>query len=325
VRFKIVGTGSALPERVLANSWFEQHLDTSDQWIRTRTGIRERRFAEPGESTSDYAARAGAAALSAAGIAPAEIDLVVLATTSPDVRIPATANFVVHRLGLTRAYAYDLSAACSGFIFAMANADAQLRAGMGRTALVIGADLYSALVDMTDRGTCVLFGDGAGALVLAPSEGADGAGIVRSVLHSDGSHAEILGCRGAGTAGRTAQAAAAHRCIHMEGPLVFRLAVERSCRAIAEVLEAEGLRPEQISRIIPHQANLRIIERIARHFDYPMERIEINLDRYGNTSAASIPTALDQAVRAGRTRPGDLVMLVAAGAGFNSGAVLVKF
>jgi 3-oxoacyl-[acyl-carrier-protein] synthase-3 len=325
VRFKVVGTGSALPGRVLPNSWFERTLDTSDEWIRTRTGIRERRFAEPGESTGDYAARAGAAALETAGLAPGDVDLVVLATTSPDVRIPATANFVARRLGLKQAFAFDLAAACSGFVFALANADAQLRAGMGRTALVIGADLYSALLDMTDRSTCVLFGDGAGAVVLGPSERADGPGVVRSVLHSDGNQVEILGCRGAGTAGRSSQAAAAHRSIHMEGPLVFRLAVELSCRAIAEVLEAERLRPEDISRIIPHQANLRIIERIARNFDYPMDKIEVNLDRLGNTSAASIPTALDQALRAGRVRPGDLVMLVAAGAGFNSGAVLVKF
>jgi 3-oxoacyl-[acyl-carrier-protein] synthase-3 len=322
----LVATGMAIPKRVVPNSWFAQRLDTSDEWIRTRTGIRERRFAEPGEQTSDYASRAALEALARAGVAPGEVGLVVVATTVPDMRLPATANFVIRRLGLEKAYGYDLSGGCSGFLFALAGADAQLRAGMARHALVIGAEIYSSILDFTDRNTCVLFGDGAGAALFGPPGSRGNAGILHTRLFSQGGHTDILGCRGGGTAGRSelASASGERDRIFMDGPLVFRLAVEGCCQGIRTVLDAEGLAPLDIARIIPHQANYRIIEKIARTFDYPMERIEINLDRHGNTAAASVPIALNEVVTSGRAKPGDLVLLVAAGAGFNSGAILLR-
>jgi 3-oxoacyl-[acyl-carrier-protein] synthase-3 len=322
----LLSTGAAIPERVVPNAWFEARLKTSDQWIRTRTGIAERRFAEVGERTSDYASRAALQALERAKLAPEDIGLVAVATTVPDQRVPATANFVVRRLGLSRAYGYDVSAACSGFLFALAGVDAQLRMGLARYALVIGAEIYSSIMNMQDRGTCVLFGDGAGAAVFAAPGGRGGAGILHVHLRSQGEYTDILDVRGGGTANRTDYACASGPvdCIRMDGPLVFRLAVEGCCRSIRRVLDAENLAPQDIARIIPHQANLRIIEKIARTFDYPMERIEMNLERHGNTAAASIPIALNEAVTSGRARPGDLVMLVAAGAGFNSGAILLR-
>jgi 3-oxoacyl-[acyl-carrier-protein] synthase-3 len=320
----LCGTGMAVPQRVVPNSWFEERLDTSDEWIRTRTGISERRFAESFEQTSDYAVAAGSQALERSGLSADEIGLVVVATSVPDVRIPSTANFVVQRLGLNAAFAYDMSAACSGFLFALIAADAQLRAGLAEHALVIGADLYSSIMDMEDRGTCVLFGDGGGAALIGRS--GRGRGILRSWLHSDGSWSGILGCRGGGTADRKALPAVGNEAmrIHMEGPTVFRLAVSGCCQAIREVLRGAKIAVRDVARIVPHQANLRIIKKIARTFDYPMEQIEINLDRYGNTAAASIPMALHEAAEGGRISRGDLVLLVAAGAGFNSGATLIK-
>lgn len=320
----LLGTGMAVPARVVPNSWFEERLETSDEWVRTRTGIRERRFAESWEQTSDYAVAAGREALERSGLMPDQIGLVVVATSVPDMRIPATANFVVQRLGLKQAFAYDISAACCGFLFALATADAQLQAGLAGHALVIGADLYSSILDMEDRSTCVLFGDGAGAAVIGRST--PGSGVLRSWLHSDGANTGILGCRGGGTADRSLMAAQGNENyrIHMEGSLVFRLAVQGCCSAIREVLRVAKISARDIDRIVPHQANLRIIRKIASTFDYPMDRVEVNLDRYGNTAAASIPMALHEAAAAGRVSPGDLILLVAAGAGFNSGAMLVR-
>lgn len=316
----------ALPERVVPNSWFAERLDTSDEWIRTRTGIRERRFADPSEKTSDYATFAARGALESAGLEADDIELVVVATTVPDMHMPSTANFVVRNLKLRNAYAYDISAACSGFVFALAAADAQLRAGLGRHALVIGAEIYSAILDMEDRGTCVLFGDGAGAVVWGSPRNGPGGRILRSHLHSRGEYADILDCRGGGTAFRSEADRRDPKldCVRMDGPLVFRLAVEGCCNSIREVLRDETLSPMDLKCIIPHQANYRIVDKIAREFDYPMDRIVVNLDRYGNTAAASVPIALHEAVADGRIQPGDLVMLVAAGAGFNSGAILIR-
>jgi 3-oxoacyl-[acyl-carrier-protein] synthase-3 len=320
----LLGTGMALPARAVPNEWFEERVETSDEWIRTRTGIRERRFAEVYEQTSDYAVAAGRQALERSGLEADRIGLVVVATSVPDVRIPSTANFVVQRLGLEQAFAYDISAACSGFLFALATADVQVRAGLAGHALVIGADIYSSILDMEERGTCVLFGDGAGAAVIG--RGDSEAGVLRTWLHSDGTQTGIIGCRGGGTADRKSLEALGNgrEKIHMEGPTVFRLAVHGCCQAIREVLRAAKIAARDIARIVPHQANLRIIERIARTFDYPMERIEVNLDKYGNTAAASIPMALHEAVRDGRVASGDLILLVAAGAGFNSGAILIR-
>lgn len=322
----LISTGMAIPQRTVPNSWFEGRVETTDEWIRSRTGIRERRFADPTERTSDYASRAALEALERSKVPPGEIGLVVVATTVPDMRLPTTANFVIRRLGLQNAYGYDLVAGCSGFLFAMAGVDAQLRAGMARHALVIGAELYSSILDFSDRNTCVLFGDGAGAVLLGPPGSRNGAGILRAQLFSQGEHTGVLGCRGGGTAFRKDLACSSGEAerIYMDGPMVFRLAVEGCCNGIRTVLDAEGLTPKDIVRIIPHQANYRIIEKIARTFDYPMDHIEVNLDRHGNTAAASIPIALNEAVTSGRVLPGDLVMLVAAGAGFNSGAILLR-
>jgi len=322
----LIATGMAIPQRIVPNSWFEGRVDTSDEWIRTRTGIRERRFAEPSERTSDYATRAALEALERSKISPEDVGLVVVATSVPDMRLPATANFVIRRLDLKNAFGYDVSAACSGFLFALAAADAQIRMGLARYALVIGAEIYSSILDFSDRNVCVLFGDGAGAALFGPPSGREGAGILRTQLFSQGEHAEILGCRGGGTAGRKDMGCSTGDAdrIFMDGPMVFRLAVEGCCSSIRKVLDAEGLVPSDLARIIPHQANYRIIEKIARTFDYPMDRIEVNVDRHGNTAAASIPIALNEAVTSGRVRSGDLVMLVAAGAGFNSGAILLR-
>ena len=325
-RSGLLGTGMFVPERVVPNAWFEGRLDTNDEWIRTRTGIKERRFAEPQTRTSELATAAARMALKNSGLTGDDIGLVVVATTVPDMHMPSTANFVVRDLELKKAFAYDVSAACSGFLFALAGADAQLRAGLARHALVIGAELYSSIIDLEDRGTCVLFGDGAGAVVWgAPVDGAGGR-ILQTHLASQGEYADILDCRGGGTAFRAEAVRADPKldCVRMDGPMVFRLAVQGCCESIRQVLAAQKLAPTDISRIIPHQANYRIVDKIAREFDYPMERIEVNLDRYGNTAAASVPIALHEAVAAGRIRPGDLVLLVAAGAGFNSGAILMK-
>ncbi len=320
----LLGTGVSLPTRVVPNAWFEQRLDTTDEWIRTRTGISERRLAEAYEQTSDYAVSAGRMAVQNSGLAPDSIGAVIVATSVPDVRIPSVANFVVQRLGLDRAYAYDINAACSGFLFALATADAQVRTGLAEHALVIGADIYSSIMDMSDRSTCVLFGDGAGAAITGV--GSADSGVLRTYLHSSGQATGVLGCGGGGTAGRDDLAALgnADQRIHMNGPVVFKLAIQGCCRAIREVLRAEKVMAGEIARIIPHQANLRIIRKIAERFDYPMEQIEVNLERYGNTAAASIPIALHEAVVAKRVRSGDMVLLVAAGAGFNSGAMLVR-
>jgi 3-oxoacyl-[acyl-carrier-protein] synthase-3 len=322
----LLSTGMAIPQRIVPNTWFEGRVETSDEWIQSRTGIRERRFADPNERTSDYASRAALQALERSKVPPGEVGLVVVATTVPDMRLPTTANFVIRRLDLKNAYGYDVVAGCSGFLFALAGAEAQLRAGMARHALVIGAEIYSSILDFTDRNTCVLFGDGAGAVLLGPPGSRDEGGILRVQLFSQGEHTGVLGCEGGGTAGRRDLACASgdDEKIYMDGPMVFRLAVEGCCNSIRKVLDAEGLGPSDLARIIPHQANYRIIEKIARTFDYPMERIEVNLDRHGNTAAASIPIALNEAVTSGRSLPGDLIMLVAAGAGFNSGAVLLR-
>jgi 3-oxoacyl-[acyl-carrier-protein] synthase-3 len=325
----------AVPDQVVPNSEFERHLDTSDEWIRTRTGIRERRIADPADKTSDYAVKAARAALSEAGLMARDIGLILLATTTPDVRFPATANFVQRELGAANAYAYDVSVACSGFVFALASAHAQMQAGLAERALVIGADLYSSITDFKDRGTCVLFGDGAGAVVLerrnfggddllAGGGGDERPGIIGISLHSDASQVDVLGCSGGGTAGRTSTTSCDTGKLFMDGRTVFRLAVAGCELAMRSVLEKTGYDMTDVSRVIPHQANSRIIERLAKDFSYPMDNIEMTLDRYGNTSAASVPIALDEAVRNGRVVPGDLVMLVAAGGGFSYGAILLR-
>ncbi len=326
----LAGTGHAVPERSYPNAFFEKTLDTSNEWIVQRTGIRERRFAETDETTSAYAVRAARKALEASGLAPEDIGMTVLATSTPDMRIPATANIVQRELGLVNAYSYDISAACSGFVFAMVAANAHIRSGLTSSALVVAADLYSSIIDFEDRNTAVLFGDGAGAAVLVRQEKSEWApdgrpsGVVAVSLNTDASRWDNLTCVGGGTAARQTWTSADHGFVRMDGRDVFKQAVQACEARIRDVLDASGCKPEHIACLIPHQANIRIIEKVAENVGYPLERMAMNLDRYGNMAAASIPVALDEAVRSGRVGSGDLILLVAAGAGFSSAAMLLR-
>ena len=322
-RSVITGTGSALPPEVVSNADLEQRLDTSDAWIIERTGIRERRIAAAGVKTSDLAVQAAEAAMAAAGVVADDIDLVVVATATPDDTFPATATRVQARLGIRNGAAFDVAAVCSGFVYALTVADALLRTGAHRRALVIGAELFSRLLDWEDRTTAVLFGDGAGAVVLESREEAAGAelprGILASRLHADGRHGDLLfvdgGPGSTGTVGK----------LRMKGREVFRHAVTNLASVTEEVLEDAGLTASAIDWIVPHQANARILEATARKLGLPMERVVMTVNRHANTSAASVPLALDQAVRDGRIQPGHLCLLEAMGGGFTWGAVLLRF
>ena len=310
--------GHHLPERVIENDWFRRELglDTSDEWIRARTGIERRYFAAEGELTSDLAAAAGRAALSDAGITGGDVDAVILATTTPDATFPSTATKVQAALG-TGGFAYDVMAACAGFVFALANADAMIRAGLCNRALVIGAETYSRILDWTDRGTCVLFGDGAGAVVLEASEGERG--ILSADLNSDGRFGDILyvdgGVSSTGTAGT----------LRMSGKEVFRHAVEKLAATADAALVQAGLSHDDLDWIVPHQANVRIIEATARKLHTPMEKVVVTVQDHGNTSAASIPLALSVAVADGRLRPGQAVVMEAIGGGLAWGAVALRW
>lgn len=323
----ILGTGSYAPARVLTNDELSKLVDTTNEWILTRTGIRERHISAPGENTSDLAANAARAALDDAGLTPADIDLLIVATITPDLPMPATATIVQHKLGLkTHTACFDLSAACSGFVYGIDTASAMLASGRYRHALVIGAEKLSAFVDWKDRTTCVLFGDAAGAIVLGPSRG-DGARIIGTKLYSEGGMAELLSIPAGGSACPASQATldAGQHFIKMKGREIFKVAVREMEDAVEEILEQHALSPDQISCVIPHQANLRIIEALSKSLKIPLERFFINLDRYGNTSGASVPLALDEARRAGRIRRGDTTLLVAFGAGLTYGAALVRW
>ena len=322
----ILGTGSYAPAKVLTNDDLAQIVDTSDDWILSRTGIRERRLADPGETTSDMAARAAATALADAGLLPAAIDAVIVATMTPDMPMPSTACFVQHKLGIPdHAACFDLNAACSGFLYALDTACALVESGRYRHALVIGAEKISTVLDWQDRTTCVLFGDAAGAVIIGRSARPD-AGFLGCNLNANGSVAEILCIPGGGSKLPVSADLLASRqqFIKMKGREVFKIAVRAMEESAREILEQHQLRPDQISCVIPHQANLRIIELIAEYLGITLDRFFINLDRYGNTSAASIPLALDEARRAGRVRAGDLVLMTAFGAGLTYGSALIR-
>ncbi len=309
----ILGTGAHVPAKVLTNHELARMVDTTDEWIVTRTGIRERHLAGKNEPTSMMAAAAARAALADAGVTAEQVDLIILATLTPDQPMPATACLVQHLLGVpARAACFDLNAACSGFLYALDTAWAMLASGRYRHALVIGAEKLSSIVDWTDRSTCVLFGDGAGAAVLGPARGT--ARLLGTRLYAEGAHAHLL-CVPRGP----------KPVIQMKGREVFKNAVRQMEDAVREILEQHGLTAAQISSVIPHQANLRIIESLAQYLGLPIERFIVNLDRYGNTSAASIPLALDEARRSGRVRAGDTTLLVAFGAGLTYGAALVRW
>jgi 3-oxoacyl-[acyl-carrier-protein] synthase-3 len=312
---------------VLTNTELALTIDTSDEWIVSRSGIRERHIAAPGEMTSDMAVHAARLALADAKLQPADIDLLVIATITPDMPMPATACSVQHKLGLSTSTAcFDLNAACSGFIYALDTACAMIGSGRYRHALVIGVEKLSSIVDWTDRTTCVLFGDGAGAAVIGASP-RPAVGLIGAKLGSYGDCVDLLciPAGGSNTPASTASLASRDHFLKMKGKEVFKYAVRGMEGAARDILEQHGIAANQINLVIPHQANRRIIESIAQYLELPMERFFVNLDRYGNTSAASIPIALDEARRAGRINPGDLTLLVAFGAGLTYGSALIRW
>ncbi len=325
----IIGTGSYMPEKVLTNDDLSKIVDTSDEWITTRTGIRERRIAAEDQATSDMAAEAARRALADAGISAEEVNLIVVATVTPDMFFPSTACFVQKKIGATNAVCFDISAACSGFLYALQVARHFINTGNRSTALVIGAEKLSSLINWQDRNTCVLFGDGAGAVVIRRAEEeTDAPGrVLSTVMGSDGNLADLLKVPGGGSACPITAENALSRpnTIHMEGRETFKHAVTRMCQASEQALEMAGLKKEDITLIIPHQANLRIIQAIADRLGLPHDKAFINLDKYGNTSAATIPVALDEANRAGRLKRGDILLLVAFGGGFTWASSVVRW
>jgi len=318
---RIAGTGSALPERVISNAELAAKVDTSDEWIAERTGIRQRHIAAEGQTTGDLAFAAATAALQAAGVDASEIDLIVIGTTTPDLVFPSTACLVQHRLGANGCAAFDVNAACSGFIYALTVANQFIRAGTAKTALVIGAETLSRFLDWSDRATCVLFGDGAGAVVL---KAADEPGILSSHIHADGGYKELLWNPVGISAGFKDEPNHGLRVI-MQGRDVFKVAVKTLDRVVEETLEANNLDRHQLDWLIPHQANLRIIEATAKRLDMPMDRVIVTVDKHANTSAASVPLALDYAVRSGKVQRGQLLLLEAFGGGFTWGSALLRY
>ena len=318
---RIAGTGGYLPERVLTNEELAKSVDTTDEWIRERTGIRERRIAAPGETTCDLAEQASRRALDAAGVDAADLDLIVVGTTTPDRVYPSTACRLQARLGAEGGAAFDVQAVCTGFIYALGVAEKFVRTGTAGHALVVGADVHSRLLDWDDRGTCILFGDGAGAVVL---EAASEPGVMTTHLHADGKGERLLYVEGSVEDGydHPAQSAARTR---MKGNEVFKRAVKALGGIVDQTLEANRLERGDIDWLVPHQANLRIIEATARRLRMPMARVVVTVDRHGNTSAGSVPLALDEAIRDGRISRGNLLLLEAFGGGFTWGSALVRY
>ncbi len=319
LRSVLVGTGSALPKRVVTNAELAETVDTSDEWIVERTGIRTRYIAGEGETTVSLATDAARQALVAAGLEAADIGLIIVATATPDQTFPASATQVQHNLGCNGGVAFDVAAVCSGFLYALGVADSLLRTGMAKRALVIGAETFSRILDWNDRTTCVLFGDGAGAVVLEAREvPEDGPGILSTRLHADGAHNGLLYVDG----GPSSTGTVGH--VRMKGPEVFRHAVVNLAAVLRKVLDDQGLTPADIDWVVPHQANQRILDATARKLGLPAEKVIVTVDRHANTSAASVPLALDTAVRDGRIKPGDLLVLEAMGGGFTWGASLIR-
>lgn len=319
IRSVICGSGSALPGKAVTNAELAERVDTSDEWIVERTGIRQRYIAAEGETTGTLATEAARKALAAAGMEADTIDLIVLATATPDQTFPATATKVQQALGCNGGIAFDVAAVCSGFLYAMATADSMLRTGMAKRALVIGAETFSRILDWEDRTTCVLFGDGAGAIVLEAREcDANGPGIITTKLHADGAYCDLLyvdgGPSSTGTVGK----------LRMKGREVFRHAVVNLAAVLGETLAAAGLAADDIDWVVPHQANARILDATARKLGLPPQKVIVTVDQHANTSAASVPLAFDVAIKDGRIKQGDLVMFEAMGGGFTWGASLVR-
>lgn len=312
---RIAGTGSYLPEKILTNAELERMVETTDEWIVARTGIRERHIAAEGEFTSDLAEKAARQAIAAAGIATDAIDLIIVATTTPDRIFPSSACLLQSKLGIAGCPAFDVQAVCSGFVYALATADQFIKSGAAKCALVIGAETISRITDWTDRSNCILWGDGAGAVILQASEEP---GIISTHLHADGNYAHLLQVAGGPLQG-------GEPSIEMEGNAVFKVAVNTLDAIVDETLEANGLHKGDVDWLVPHQANIRIIQATAKKLGMGMERVVVTVDKHGNTSAASIPLALDVAVRDGRIQRGETILMEAFGGGFTWGSVLLKY
>ena len=312
---RIAGTGSYLPKKILSNADLEKMIDTTDEWIFSRTGIRERRIAAKSEHTSDLALEAAKNAIASAGIDANQIDLIVIATTTPDKIFPSVATMVQRKLGLAGCPAFDLQAVCSGFIYALATADNFIKVGGTKCALVIGAEIFSRITDYTDRGNCILWGDGAGAVILQATNSEQG--IISTHLHADGNYEKMLHVprKHDGTPDT----------VHMEGNAVFKMAVNTLDQIVDETLAANNMQKSDIDWLVPHQANIRILQATAKKLDMPMDKVVVTVDKHGNTSAASIPLALDVAVRDGRIKRGDVILMEAFGGGFTWGSALIKY
>ncbi len=323
----IKGTGSFVPERVVPNSFFEGIVETSDEWIRTRTGIQERRMINPGQALTDMAAPAAERALEMAGLRPEEIELIVVGTVSADMITPSAACVLQHRLGAYKAVAFDVNAACPGFIYSLAVAHRFIQDSTFRNALVVGGEVISNRIDYQDRSTCVLFGDGAGAVVLGPSNGNGDGEILSTHLYSDGSLWELLQLPGGGSRNPPSHQMLDQglHYLRMQGNEVFKHAVRSMVEAGQEAMQKNGVSPQDLDWFIPHQANLRIMEVVAKRLEIPPEKVIVTVHKYGNTSAASIPTALDEGVRSGKIRRGDLILVDSFGAGFTWGSGLFRF
>lgn len=314
---RIVGTGSYLPEKILSNADLEKMIDTTDEWIFTRTGIRERHIVAENEFTSDLAVKAALQAIEVAQISPNDIDLIIIATTTPDRTFPSTACLVQEKLGIrNNCPAFDIQAVCSGFVFALATADNFIKSGAAKRALVIGADSMSRITDWTDRGNCILWGDGSGAVVL---EASDDVGVISTHLHANGSYADLLMVE-KGVSNKSGL-----NTITMEGNAVFKVAVNTLDAIVDETLEANGMAKSDINWLVPHQANIRILQSTAKKLGMSMDQVVVTVDKHGNTSAASIPLALDVAVRDGRIKRGETILMEAFGGGFTWGSVLMKY
>jgi 3-oxoacyl-[acyl-carrier-protein] synthase-3 len=318
---RITGTGSYLPEKVLTNADIEKMVDTTDEWIVTRTGIRERHIAGENQLVSDLALEASLKAIAAAGIEKERIDLIIVATTTPDRIFPSAACLLQDKLNLHGSAAFDVQAVCSGFVYALGIADKFIRSGSHQCVLVVGAETLSHIIDWKDRSTCILFGDGAGAVIV---EASDTQGIISSHLHADGQYKELLTVP-SGISQRAEDVLRGEAYMQMQGSEVFKVAVNTLGQIVDETLEANNIEKSDIDWLVPHQANIRIISATAKKLSMPMERVVVTVDRHGNTSAASIPLALDEAVRDGRIKRGEMVLMEAFGGGFTWGSVLLKF
>lgn len=325
IRAKIISTGSFVPEKVLTNRDLEQMLDTTDEWITERSGIKERRVCGPDEAASDLAYGASRAALKSAGLKAKELDLIIVATVTSDMPFPSTGCVLQKRLGAKKAVAFDINAACSGFVFALSNANAYIRSGLYEKVLVVGTETLSKFLDWQDRSTCVLFGDAAGAVILEPSDSESG--IVSVDIYSDGSYVDMLNIPGGGsrvppTCESVQQGL---HFIKMKGNETFKVAVKTLEKLVVDTLKKNNLKSSDLALLIPHQANMRIIQAVAKRLKLPMDKVVVNIDRFGNTSSASVPLALDEAVRTGRVRKGDYILVEAFGGGLTWGSALIKW